>query len=673
MFMKAFLFNRCIATLFDLQSSLCKEFQVEKFHELQIGPLLAQPLVQQLFSLDPSLTDVPVITAVDVIKHLKRYSACTPHREKLDVEKFMSSLAQEHQFGSARNCCVKTNHFFPGCVFKMFGVVSRQEREMLASAEATLKKELKEEIEASSRTTSETLLQDFFSRGGVNWFEPVVNFIVKYRAMAKFQSFQHVHHLLPPPPFAACYVFPQLLSPALPNFPPPISVHHVSLQNIGNILPVFHVPLLFFLFPFPSLLLLACQAHYTRTKTASKPSILSFQMTKIVKNQLKSTKKDQDQISLCATALLYLSDGPVGIFFDKLLAKSPGSVPKEDIAEVLFRIVEDVSGSDAKIDDAEIDIAEINGLDLMLSAERKLRREFGDVQVSDLGHGSFVELLGLLDPLLVLRTFSLHGSGHYESSEAPVKPTSESQAHEPFEYSRCFSMSEIGLLAEITAALSKEALSSPFDDVEGVLATVRRLARVEKQVVHTLGGGGFHHAGKHVTFGAFLHQHLSSLNTVLRRTLTPPLKASLTDVANFVKVFLNRSEDGGVCEVSRTKCTRALCLEFGVNQVCDLGFGDLSDVMTHSRMGSDVPIISSMRALASDIGTRSAPLHNPLDCSNPDVVLRCLQAAPYLVDLHSWLQWPAVFEPRHGSLRSFIQREVKPAAQLAFLGLPHRH
>ncbi len=73
-------------------------------------------------------------------------------------------------------------------------------------------------------------------------------------------------------------------------------------------------------------------------------------------------------------------------------------LPKEDVADVLLRIVEKIVTENMA-----------NGLILLQRAEQQLRREFGNVQVSDLGHGSMIDLLGLLDPSLTLRAFYLHG------------------------------------------------------------------------------------------------------------------------------------------------------------------------------------------------------------------------------------------------------------------------
>jgi len=52
-----------IATVFDLQASICSAEGVPDFDSLQIGPLMKMPLVQDLFQLPADQQDIMQVTA----------------------------------------------------------------------------------------------------------------------------------------------------------------------------------------------------------------------------------------------------------------------------------------------------------------------------------------------------------------------------------------------------------------------------------------------------------------------------------------------------------------------------------------------------------------------------------------------------------------------------------
>ena len=41
-----------------------------------------------------------------------------------------------------------------------------------------------------------------------------------------------------------------------------------------------------------------------------------------------------------------------------------------------------------------------------------------------------------------------------------------------------------------------------------------------------------------------------------------------------------------------------------------------------------------------------------------DSALLCLQSAPLLEDLAEWSHWTMVFEPEHGDLKAFLERNL---------------
>ena len=52
------IFCRMIATVFDLQASICSAENVSDFASLQVGPLVKMPLVQNLFQLPADQQDI---------------------------------------------------------------------------------------------------------------------------------------------------------------------------------------------------------------------------------------------------------------------------------------------------------------------------------------------------------------------------------------------------------------------------------------------------------------------------------------------------------------------------------------------------------------------------------------------------------------------------------------
>ncbi len=48
LFVRAYVTVRSISTLFGLQEALCHEFKVTRFEDLHLGPIVAQPFVQEL-------------------------------------------------------------------------------------------------------------------------------------------------------------------------------------------------------------------------------------------------------------------------------------------------------------------------------------------------------------------------------------------------------------------------------------------------------------------------------------------------------------------------------------------------------------------------------------------------------------------------------------------------
>ncbi|KAL9261443.1 NO VEIN-like protein [Drosera capensis] len=59
-----------ITSLFDLEVAICKNEGIEKFEELELGPLLKHPLVMHYFAVGSDVTSVYKITSQEIVSHL---------------------------------------------------------------------------------------------------------------------------------------------------------------------------------------------------------------------------------------------------------------------------------------------------------------------------------------------------------------------------------------------------------------------------------------------------------------------------------------------------------------------------------------------------------------------------------------------------------------------------
>jgi hypothetical protein len=132
---------------------------------------------------------------------------------------------------------------------------------------------------------------------------------------------------------------------------------------------------------------------------------------------------------------------------------------------------------------------------------------------------------------------------------------------------------------------------------------------------------------------------------------------------------------------------RAVCQQFGVRHVEDLGHGSLTRLV---QLGIEAARSAAHRAvpcaLALSVGPRSSAMSDGTtglpNGTGPGTVsagyggevsrasaLSALASAPPLADLHHWCQWGPVFEPTLGRLEDFLKAEGTAAGVLA-LSLP---
>jgi len=90
------IFNLC--TLHDLAIILARFLNVDKYEDLQIGPLSQRPEVQQLFNYRPVRLDQPIppITTADIIKRFIDFDTAHQRQGQISFELFLDHLAKSY-------------------------------------------------------------------------------------------------------------------------------------------------------------------------------------------------------------------------------------------------------------------------------------------------------------------------------------------------------------------------------------------------------------------------------------------------------------------------------------------------------------------------------------------------------------------------------------------------
>lgn len=97
LFIHAYVMSTSIATLYELNQSLADLGSKSDFEDLKLGPLLQQPVVYDMFKAPPSLSSLPHITTIQILKHLERYMTKEDlWRTKVVLTNFMEYLREEY-------------------------------------------------------------------------------------------------------------------------------------------------------------------------------------------------------------------------------------------------------------------------------------------------------------------------------------------------------------------------------------------------------------------------------------------------------------------------------------------------------------------------------------------------------------------------------------------------
>lgn len=93
-----------ITSLYDLRVAICKSEGVEKFEELELGPLLRHPLVLHYFFVN--CDKVFEITSAEIITHLCEFLDAFPD-EDVKVEEFLDFIARKRSVSSKEKLMVR--------------------------------------------------------------------------------------------------------------------------------------------------------------------------------------------------------------------------------------------------------------------------------------------------------------------------------------------------------------------------------------------------------------------------------------------------------------------------------------------------------------------------------------------------------------------------------------
>ncbi|CAA6667060.1 unnamed protein product [Spirodela intermedia] len=117
-----------ITSLHDLDAAICKNEGIEQFDALRLGPLLQHPLVFHYFSIPPDTTEVPKITADEIICCLSSYEFLSFLMERYSVSTKEKLGVRIQSLGNRRNTIYSTPNMFSEkkVLDRRFGFISKR-------------------------------------------------------------------------------------------------------------------------------------------------------------------------------------------------------------------------------------------------------------------------------------------------------------------------------------------------------------------------------------------------------------------------------------------------------------------------------------------------------------------------------------------------------------------
>ncbi|RAL54444.1 hypothetical protein DM860_001572 [Cuscuta australis] len=105
-FIRCFVGTQRITTLHDLEIAICNTEGVERFEELELGPLVKHPLVAHYFSPSADMTEICRITSNGIISLLSEFMDTNKHK-KVDIEELLDFIAKKQSVTSKEKLGVR--------------------------------------------------------------------------------------------------------------------------------------------------------------------------------------------------------------------------------------------------------------------------------------------------------------------------------------------------------------------------------------------------------------------------------------------------------------------------------------------------------------------------------------------------------------------------------------
>ncbi|KAL2242543.1 UNVERIFIED_CONTAM: Protein NO VEIN [Sesamum indicum] len=109
-FIHCFVAVRRITSLYDLEGAICENEGVERFEELELGPLVRHPLAIHYFSVTSDMTEVCRIRTEDIISYLCEF--IDSHKKKeVKVDTFLDFISKKQSISGWEKLCVRVQNF----------------------------------------------------------------------------------------------------------------------------------------------------------------------------------------------------------------------------------------------------------------------------------------------------------------------------------------------------------------------------------------------------------------------------------------------------------------------------------------------------------------------------------------------------------------------------------
>lgn len=424
------------------------------------------------------------------------------------------------------------------------------------------------------------------------------------------------------------------------------------------------------------------------------------------------------------TALLYLVKGPVTDYLDNLIENKCLSLTKDQLIESMLSTLSRFSDNDEANNINQRNISSFKFpleklLILLKHAESMVVEDLGNVKFSDLGHGTFLQILLLLEPSnsfyqLISEMFSDCLTSNTLDIDRDDIDNDDDNEMDMFSTSnnRDGSIEQKDIILTVFNFIDEHMKTGNMDvfrdHVENsfldMLVSIE-IHTCEKYNMKNFTEFGFEDSDSLSLF-SFLNS--SSLYSTIQDNIELKNKLdmikqvldgvncghgrkngnhalSLEQLFQFIDISLGKDQDDNVGNTPDNtniiRCREALCQWMNVDDVCDLGCGDMEHILLKRKAWKSVQSKASsllnrsskfpiaIGALTSsyennsslnvssknnDVNSNSSSTHQT-KYSDPLFAIECLKKTPYLVNVGEHLQWKLLFEKYHGSIQEFCR------------------